>query len=137
MIRFIVKYDLFGCCSYRATERSGRKNVKNKKVQGNASVNLLATIVVMAALVGTLLGWARNRNLATLNECRDNLHRLGVIKFQEALLMGFSLTNSFDEKKLFGPFGLRPTCPGGGEYNIGATVCDPPTCSIPFHNWRR
>jgi prepilin-type N-terminal cleavage/methylation domain-containing protein len=103
----------------------------------------LVEIMIVVAIIGLLAAIAipnfvRARTTSQQNACINNLRQMDGAVQQYALEnklssgTGYALADLQPYIKLTTGNAL-PACPGGGTYNAGSTVTNPPTCTITGH----
>ena len=103
----------------------------------------LVEIMIVVAIIGLLAAIAipnfvKARETARKNTCINNLRLIDGAKQTWALENKKTSSDTYtldDVRPYIKPnsSGNIPPCPAGGTYSPGATVGNPPTCSIPGH----
>ena len=111
-----------------------------KKRTSRTAAFTLVEIMIVVAIIGLLAAIAipnfvRARTTAQMNACINNLRQLDGAVQQWALENKRASTDTYtlDNLKLYIKLDSNkeiPGCPGGGTYTVGATVDNPPTCSL-------
>jgi len=99
----------------------------------------LVEIMIVVAIIGLLAAIAipnfvKARNTSQTNACINNLRQIDSAvqqwaletKRQDTSPAGGNEASIYDYLK----GQAEPDCPAGGAYTLGATVVDPPTCSV-------
>ncbi len=100
----------------------------------------LVEIMIVVAIIGLLAAIAipnfvRARTTSQTNACINNLRQMDGAVQQYALENKLASTASYT-LSVIQPYikltsaGALPACPAGGTYSPGATVTNPPTCSL-------
>ena len=100
----------------------------------------LVEIMIIVSIIGTLAAIAipnfvKARSKGQQNVCINNLRQLDSAAQTWALENRKAATDTYSLDVLK-PYirlessGNAPGCPGGGTYTPGATVANPPTCSL-------
>ena len=103
----------------------------------------LVEIMIVVAIIGLLAAIAipnfvRARTQSQTNACINNLRQMDGAVQQYALEQKLQSSSSYTLSVLK-PYikltstGILPPCPAGGTYTAGATVTNPPTCSVTGH----
>src|SRR4051812_23697702 len=103
----------------------------------------LVEIMIVVAIIGLLAAVAipnfvKARNTAQQTGCINNLRQF------EGALSTWALENRKSDQESYTMENLKsyikldsnndiPHCPGGGTYNPGASVANPPTCTVTTH----
>ena len=103
----------------------------------------LVEIMIVVAIIGLLAAIAipnfvRARTTSQTNACINNLRQLdGAVQqyaLENKLSSGSAYTLSAVQPYIkLTSTGQLPACPAGGTYAPGATVTNPPTCTVSGH----
>jgi prepilin-type N-terminal cleavage/methylation domain-containing protein len=124
----------------RFTLHTKQKKQYMKKKTSRIAAFTLVEIMIVVAIIGLLAAIAipnfvRARTTAQMNACINNLRQFDGAVSQYALENKQPPTATYT-LDLLKPYikltsaGDLPPCPGGGTYSPGATISDPPTCSL-------
>ena len=103
----------------------------------------LVEIMIVVAIIGLLAAIAipnfvRARTTSQTNACINNLRQMDGAVQQYALENKLASSASYTLSSIK-PYikltsaGALPACPAGGTYSPGASVTNPPTCSVTGH----
>ena len=103
----------------------------------------LVEIMIVVAIIGLLAAIAipnfvRARTTSQTNACINNLRQMDGAVQQYALENKLASTATYTLSAIK-PYikltsaGALPACPAGGTYSPGASVTNPPTCSVTGH----
>jgi len=97
-------------------------------------IMFVVTIIGLLAII-VLPSFLKSREESTRKACGNNLLQIYNAKLRWALEHKKGGADLPTDAELFATnsyIRVKPVCPGGGDYTVGA-VDDPPTCTVPTH----
>jgi prepilin-type N-terminal cleavage/methylation domain-containing protein len=112
--------------------------IKRQTTSGFTMLEIMIVAILIALLAAIAIpGLVHARATSQKNTCISNLRQIDSAVQSWAMENKKISTDTYtlDDVKTYinrNP-GVLPECPSGGTYNPGATVSDPPTCTISGH----